>query len=481
MLHQVNSFYKSINYANPFILNIFGASHSIHKYTKTLDYYNYKKVNTVTKEDDFRSYIENLKIAYQEVLPYSYLDDDSRIVGVDGNLINEFCKHTGLDYKIVNKHAGQLLEVPPSQRNDIDFNRRSSTDNLKSHDIAHLYETSPVQCFLVPRDIPVYKAFANPFDNFVTSFLVSTVILIAVLWKFMKWLQDEELSLADLIISILKVFIGLAIDEDRWRYWSMKERFLLMPFLFMSIILIALYQSYLISALIVEHPMRSVKSVEHLNKSDTQIYEYSNGIHNFRDGKIINAVPVNSSKHAMMMLHENYDKNLAYAVWCRFAEDFVRSRRNMQEKRILFNVLEDPQYPRGYSTYVIADDFPYKDKFKFSVMALEESGVTNYWTKRLIRDRFPKHPKKDDIGYNFLGIMIFPFILIGGGILISFGSFVMERIHNRYYDWMVEWMIRYKIFQNILVGEIRKRRMIMVEPMEKVEGAWEGKMRTLSI
>lgn len=475
MPQQVNNFYKSISYANPFILNIHSTLYSIHKYTKTLDHYSYKKVAAVTKADDYRPYMRNLKISYQEVLPYSYLDDENHIVGVDGNLIDEFCKHIGLDYKIINKME---LNGPQTMKIDINFNRRSSIDNFMSQDIAHLYDTSPAQCFLAPRDIPVYRAFANPFDNFVTTFLVSTVVLIAVLWKLMKWLQNEELSLADLIISMLKIFIGLAIDENRWRYWSMKERFLLMPFLFMSIILIALYQSFLISTLIVEHPMKSVRSMEQLNQSDTQIYEYLDGIHNFKDEKIVNLVPINSSKHAILMLPENYDKNLAYAVRCRFAEDFVRSRRNMQEKRILFDVLDDPQYPRAYSTYIIADDFPYKNKFKFSVMALEESGVTNFWTKRLIRDQFPKHPKADDNGYNFLGIMIFPFLLIGCGILISFGAFMMEGIHNRYYGWLIEWMIRYRIFENILVGEIRKKRMIMVEP---IDGILEGKMRTMSI
>lgn len=226
------------------------------KYTQTLDSHNIEGIDSVSNAWNCRLHIDNIKLSYQEVLPYSFINDDGQISGVDGNLIDEFSSKLHLDYKIVNEFNGGFMDATSNLSFDIEYNRRSTINDLKSYEIVHLYETSPSQCFLVPRNIVVYKAFENPFSNFVTGFLIFTVWLIAVLWKLMKWLQNEDFTTVTLSISMLKIFIGLAIDEERYRTWSMKEKFLLMPFIFMCIILNAVYQSYLISALIVEHPMR---------------------------------------------------------------------------------------------------------------------------------------------------------------------------------------------------------------------------------
>lgn len=385
LLTYIQPFFKSLRYASAYLLNIYQDSITVETYTSTPVS---ESINALNSPSDPQ---KTLKITYQESMPFSFLDKNGRIKGLDGVIVDSISQIVGTEYEIVE-----------NQPVDINFYRRSTSDDLKTLVPVFLYETSPDQCYLAPRDILSYTPFGNPFGKFVTLLLIGKTFGIAILWKFFKWLQDEELPLSDLVIYIIRAYIGEAVDEDRYNKWSKKEQWLLTPFFLGLIVIIALYQSFLISAVIVAFPARSSATVEELIQSGTRIYKDS------RDN----------------FLPKDFARQIAYPVWCRYAEKFIWSKWNWQDRRKLFSVIYDGD--KGYLSYTVAEDFPYKRQFQFAVRALEETGILTFWRQKLVTDRFPrKEAGSDGI---FLDFMIVPFLVVLAGGAFSGCVLIVEII-----------------------------------------------------
>lgn len=363
---------------------------------------------------------KKLRVLFYDTPPYSYRGLDDKVKGVDGNVIDEFCKRHILSYWITNKQSDPLNV---QYANDIILYRRFHS--LSAHFVQiTLNDLGASQCFLFPRNIPVYNhLFSNPFQKLVSIVFVGTSVFVGIIWKVFKLLKKQDLSLFKLSVSILKIIHGHSIDDGE----VSQNRLLLVPFILMCFILTDIFKSFLISTSIIEPPMRSFQSLFELNSSDTKIYEYYEEIKVFSTKKVIHKVPVVLGSTALSKLPDNVDTNLAYVVRCRFGQEFVSSRQNFVNDKQLFN-LYDGYSDKQYSSYLVHENFPLKSEIQKIVSSLQESGILDFWTETLIRESFPKHFQNDKENSLSLRALFLPLLILGCGLGVSIVVFLMELI-----------------------------------------------------
>ncbi|CAG9811116.1 unnamed protein product [Chironomus riparius] len=396
----------------------------IRKYIKTL-----KSTFELSKLNDpynFNSenYMEVLQILFNDNPPFSYRDNSNRIIGVEGNLIDEFCKHQKLNYEIVNRDYSHLTAIVPNAQFDFSLYRRINAGSEITTDVVHLNDIGASQCVLVPRNIPVYVPFSSPYSKVVNHLFFWSIAAVMAVWKIFKWLQRQNLSVVDSTLEALKVLLGLGIDDNHWMRWSLKEKILLVPFLLMVMILMGVYESHMVSTVIAEPQMRSVKSIEELIKSDTIIYEYYQELGRFDSNKVYQLMSY--SYVTLATIPENFDQNFAYFVSCRFGEEFLNSAENFVSDRRLFDMIPDDYIDTFLSTYLINENFPLKKQFKFMVRALDEAGIINHWTKDIVQLHFLQHIKNEDQKPILLAAMIVPVCIVIIGLVLGLVVFGFE-------------------------------------------------------
>jgi len=407
------------------IINVVGERVEKYIFLNTFDKYIFDYA-----DDNFRntfSIPNQLRIIFYATPPYSYRSLDNRILGVDGNVIDEFCKRHNISYRITNN---KFDPFNVQHSNDIILYRRFNTISTHYVEIT-LNDLGANQCFLVPRNIPVYDhLFSNPFQKIVSLIFIGTAVFVGIMWKILKLVRKQDIGIFKLVTSISKIIFGHSIDESE----ISQNRLMLVPFILMCFILMDIFKSFLISTSIVEPPMRSVQSISELNDSDTKVYEYYEEIKFFSSEKVIHKIPLRLGYTALSMLPENVDTSLAYGVRCRFGEEFVGSSKNFENDRQLFDLLSGYVENR-YASYLVHENFPLKSKFIALVTSLQESGILNFWTEIIVRESFPKHFQSEMENALSIKAMFLPLLILVVGLSVSFIVFLVELIYFRYLSW----------------------------------------------
>lgn len=367
---------------------------------------------------------QQLRPLFHENLPFSNLDQNKRIVGVEGNLIDEFCKLTDTNYSIDTGDYYNLIINKTQFINDFSLYRRLIPNTELLTSILMINDLGASQCALVPRNILAHLPFLSPYDLTVNIIFGFSIICVAAAWKLLKFAQNQRLSILNSQLEISRTLLGLTIDDNSWMRWTLKENILLIPFIYMMIILMGIYQSYISSEIISAPPMESVKSIHELNMSNTKIYEYYKEYNRFRPENVVNLKSFVDTQ--LSIFPEQFDENLAYFVRCRFAEEFVESQKNFIGDRQIFNMIEDHDAEAYYSTYIVNENFPLKTQFMFFVKALDEAGIIDYWTKIVIQENFDKYRVNDEQKPIVLNKIFAPVFVLITGLCVSFVVFGIE-------------------------------------------------------
>jgi len=435
-LRQIYSIYGDTSYTNALLLDVFGNELRPIKFSATFTKFIFKEANFSLRNE----FIDrNLKVIYYDIPPYSYRSNDNRVVGVEGLLLDEFCSRNNLSYIVTNE---KYAPFNVQQIFDVCLYRRFTCNNCLIMDSKYINDLGASQCLLVPRNIPTYShILSSPYDNYVLITFGISFLIIGILWKIIRIFRKQNLNNFRLILMLLKIIFGYSIDDSDFNRWSIKERLLLFPFLVICFILMDIFKSFIISTSIVDQPMRSVQSIEELISSDTMIYEYYKEVPIFPHHKVLNHVPMLFGASALSKLPENVDENLAYAVRCRFAEEFVVSDKNFDKNRQLFDIL-DGYVDKTYSTYLIHENYPLKNELKFLVAYLQESGILDHWTKSTIIETFPKqHIHNDSENVIVLEALYLPLSILCIGIFMCVVIFLLELLFNKYRNWKLSRVI----------------------------------------
>ena len=429
---HIQQIYKFINnraYSNGVIIDLAENLMICIKFTRTLKRLLFAKMDHQTFEKD--SISQELSVIHFDTPPFSYRDGSNKIIGIEGYVIDEFCRQFNLTYKVINDGKG----ITSMQRQfDISLYRRLVQGPQHQYDIITIYDAGSTQCFMVPKNIPMFSSrFSVPFDKFVNVLFLCSVLFAAILWKIICIYRKLKINSFDFVTSILKCIVGYSLPANLCcMKWSIKERLFLVPFLFMCFILMDLFTSFMISSLIVELPMRSVQSVQELNDSDLMIYEYYDQIFFKINYKLRNIVLNKMSATEMQTIPNYFDKNLVYVVNCKFAEAFIRSAWNFDNDQQNFNILRGFFFTAPYSAYLVHDNFPLKSEFIKMVSDFQEFGIMDFWNDNFIRTQFPKYSNDNAENIVTLSAMQLPLFILITGLCVSIAVFFVEWIYFRF-------------------------------------------------
>jgi hypothetical protein len=359
-----------------------------------------------------------LDIAYIDNPPFSKIEN-GKVVGIDGTILDEFCKLYGLNYRIKNKANNFANFKALLPRVDLTLYTKIVW-NYKLVENIWLNEFDGI-CLMMPRNVQVeaYKNLSFPFDTKVALLLFFTVVIIGFFWGILKKIQEERVSKLKIAFNMYQSLIGLSMQNSTW---SRKEILLIFPFLFMQIILIGAYQSWIISFMISKPSMRSIESVAELNSSNQRVFRYFHETKVKINPKLIMNLGSVASDALTFTLPDNFDRTLVYQVSCQYANYFVKSSHNFDgNQERIYDVLNTP-VASNLQTYIANEGFALKNEFRSVVETLKESGIYDYWMKLASEEIF-KQKTLEDEAKSFIDIadMVFPFqTLLFGAVVALF-------------------------------------------------------------
>ncbi|KAL7030109.1 hypothetical protein ACKWTF_006525 [Chironomus riparius] len=404
--------------------------------------------------------VKIIKIVHFNVYPLTYVKDGV-VYGADGNLIREFCKKYGFNYRITNKGTEQstLERMNVAMRKDVDILLTTNIYAVTNRMIGIWLNEMDGGCLLVPRNVPVssIENLSLPFDSMSVAFMALSVALLIVFWKIIAIVNGKHMSAVNIMFDAYLLTFGMGISTlDRLTY---KEKLMILCFMFGSFILATSYQSIILSFMLMNPAMRSAKDLQELNASDTKFYMFydQNVTHNgdplfIRRELIMNIRNFNES----FELPRDLDHNLVYFVSCKYANIFVQTPRNYRDgKRLFDRMLFTPMLQR----YSVKTEFYYKEELALIVSALTESGLYSFWNKEFInsvnQEEDRKHEYETMIEFHNMKV---PFIILSSGYLIALHAFVIEILFNLFEN------RRLKMHQQLsLLNPIRlKRQLLMI-------------------
>lgn len=182
--------------------------------------------------------------------------------------------------------------------------------------------------------------------------------------------------------------------------------------------------------MIVDPTMRSVENLDEFNASSTLIYQYFYpSLVTFEESKIQNVIYVYTTNDSYVVLDvpANFDRDLAYLLRCDYADQFVKSPRNFDDKgKLIFNKLVGG-FEGMTNNYLVDQNFPLKSELKFMVEAFRESGLREHEKRRMMAAS-AKRVVKEEKNFVMFGDMIFPFEVLLGGVTLGFLMLLGELI-----------------------------------------------------
>jgi len=403
---------------------------------------------------------------YYDSYPMSYYRN-GKFIGVEGQLIEEFSKKINIPYQVINPDPTQVSYQEASKYlvRDADICLSSNIHLLgRNFDRVLLNEIDGL-CVLTPRNIPVslYDNLTLPLDalSLVLSF-VSTVSVI-LSWKIISIYTANERSLKSITIAVIEIIFN--IGASGIEQLTKKEIVLVYSFIFSSVVLISFYESFVLAFILVSPTWRSAHDLTELNDSGATFFTfYTKELATFssvpfiREELIQNKLDLTSMSD--LIVPESFDKNLVYLVTCNYADLFVRSMRNIDEDRKIFDVIKITEMFKGYP---IRKGFQYANEFKQIVENLVESGIYKFWQQKSIQPSL-SNSKRINIEEQEYFDMKFPLILLITGCSISFLVFLYENFISR---WKSTCMNRIGVIQDNLQHQQVKRKLKLTKWMSK--------------
>ncbi|CAG9803519.1 unnamed protein product [Chironomus riparius] len=384
------------------------------------------------KEMPEYAWVLYINVVFYNSYPMSYIHN-GEIIGAEGKLMQEFSRRIKIPHRVVNKNFDNL------QANEVLYFMRTAGDiclfsnlNLNSDSV----ESVPLNemdglCVLTPRNIPVssYDNLALPLD--VMSLIMSFISTISVIvsWKVISTYKANGRSLKSIVVAVLEMAFNIGVSGIE--QISKKEVILLYSFIFSSIVLVSFYESLLLAFMLAEPSWRSAHDLTELNDSGAKFYtfykrDYFGRIPYIREELIQNLVDVGTIES--LNVPNNFDHNMVYLVTCKYADSFMKSTRNFDEKRRKFDVIKISEM---FQAYPVRKGFLYEKEFMQIVRIWAESGIHKYWQTQSIENEMKSNKQSNNQMEQSYDVQFLLNILIIG-LSLSFGVFLYEILMIRF-------------------------------------------------
>lgn len=397
--------------------------------------------------------ISYIRTVHFDTYPASYVKNN-KIIGADGDLIDEFSKLLHIPYQIINKNRSyvaideiyNLIETV----GDISLYTHAYVQSSNVKTLWHT-EMSGI-CLLVPRNIPVstHENYTLPLDNETLIMSIISTICIILCWR----LITNEMSILSILIATYELMLNLGASG--LDHLTFRENILVYCFIFSSFIMVSFYESFFISFMLAKSTMRSAKDISELNATDTKFYSYfddnilsHSNFPKIRDELIINTIDV--MKTNSFDIPTDLDENLVYLVHSSYADTFIQSERNYRTGTRLFDKMIINNY---YNTYNVHSSFFYVNKFTDFFTKVMESGIYKYW-KQKHNENFKSFKVGSDASTESYDMSVPLFILtIGCSVALAF--FLIE---IAVYRWKLCCINRVRYLQNNISTYTRRKKI----------------------
>lgn len=372
-----------------------------------------------------------VKVVFYDNFPLSYVHKD-KIIGADGNVVEEFTKKLHTKYRVVNNStvSPNLQHIYNDVINKADINLYSKADYHAAVKLTKvmLYNEDGL-CLLAPRNIPVsaYDNLSLPLDKETLALVFVSTLSVIICWR----LITREMSLSSILIAVYEISFNLGASDIE--NVSFRENILAYSLIFSSFFMVSFYESIFLSFMLVEPSLRSAYSLEELNQSSTKFYSFydeqaalRSQLPIIKTKLIVN--PVTFYGSVKLEIPENFDPNMAYLLFCESASLFASSPRNFQGTKQLFDVMS---ITKGYSTYNVRQSYFYIDEFRSLISKLMESGIYKFWKESEYKHLVLKESAGSELdSYD----MTVPLVIVLIGGFLSFFAFLTEIVWYRYGD-----------------------------------------------
>lgn len=396
------------------------------------------KIELVESSDSDLNFLPSkLRLMMFDLPPFSFVENQ-RIQGLEGKLLDLFCEKFNLTYKISNSQTKKflledILEFMP--KTELITYTLFHVQNHKNKEIIDFYAWDGM-CFLVPINIPLssYENLSFPFDMKVNIiFFIASVSLIFA-WKIISNKSRSHFRWSFITLSVFKMVLGSGFEKEKST--NRKEKTLLYSFIIGNMLLVNLYQSFIISVMLSEPALRSVETIQELNESNTKIFRFFNDFDiKFRESKIVHSIQF--SHEFSFELPEQFDVNMAYFVSCQYADFIVKSHDNYRGKSKIFNKLPSPLAMIPVS-YTVTRNFPLIKELKFIINALRESGLRDRWINEIVEENNDKEASESKTDIIFSDNLRVPIFVLMLGASVGFAIFVAELIFSKFLMWRLK-------------------------------------------
>ncbi|KAL7024538.1 hypothetical protein ACKWTF_013094 [Chironomus riparius] len=183
------------------------------------------------------------------------------------------------------------------------------------------------------------------------------------------------MSVMSILFAVYELILNLGASNIE--QLTLRENFLVYCFIFSSFILVSHYESIILSLMLTESSLRSAYDLQELNGSSTKFYTFYDknfakraNLPIIRNDLVLNYM--NLDGNTLPQVPENFDENLVYSVYCKYAEAFIHSQRNFRENLQLYDKLVVSQ---NLQSYTVSSGYFFIEKFRIFVRKLDESGI----------------------------------------------------------------------------------------------------------
>jgi hypothetical protein len=304
--------------------------------------------------------------------------------------------------------------------------------NSKEASFKNFYSRDPVKhCGLIPASLDIQKYEANlfsPFDKWIWFLLLSAILAVALLWKFMSRRRGRRSrrirsKARDFIFAALGYFLGQ--DSPLGRLNALQNS-LLQLFVFGGLILGTLYQSQLTAQVIFEGTGSQIDGIEDIIESGRPICVTQEFYEMLGDSPLYQELLKQSKPQKdLINAKECFDGATILIVDCEKAEEF------MFKKDAKFRMTKGSFFSK-FDYNLETNNGPGREGRNSISLQIYESGLQQYWK---VKDKVKKDMKMAKMqGENDLDLVKLQhlrtiFMIFGQLLIFSAIVFLAEILH----------------------------------------------------
>ncbi|PSN44606.1 Ionotropic receptor 884 [Blattella germanica] len=344
----------------------------------------------------------NLRVSIHDHTPKSFVELNADgtvkdVGGTDGKMLRTLSNLMNFGVILLSPthkqhtNSSEIEEIIAGSASDLVDNRADISINSKfivkiQDELEYTYpHNKEALCIVVPKAniIPRSHGIFLPFDPCLWALCSMATVITAIFWYTIKRIMFGNASFLNVIFHAVALCISVPI---RSHIFQKHGRLLFFLWVYSSMIISTMYQSSLISSLVVPKFFKDVDTLQELDEKNLKLAMFP-GLRNSALTSSTNRVRISLSQKTMVTTQtltsclDNLIKNNDICcVYDEFSADFVvRQKKYIRNGVRLLHVMDEclAWYPEAYR---VRKDWPLLSRLNTLIQRIMESGLHTKWT-----------------------------------------------------------------------------------------------------